>query len=66
MSIALQLYIQLTEAKDDDARARAIADAFEALETRLEQITQRTIQGPVNEPKLGTHGTDTDTDAKLG
>jgi hypothetical protein len=39
MSIALQLYIQLIEAKDDETRARVTAEAFDALETRLTQLT---------------------------
>ena len=48
MSIGLQVYIQLIEAKDDKTRARVIADAFEALEARLAQITSQTTQAPPN------------------
>jgi hypothetical protein len=52
MSAALQLYTQLTEAPDDKTRARLIADAFDALETRFPQITDLATQGHVRESEL--------------
>jgi hypothetical protein len=54
MSAALQLYTQLTEAPDDKTRARLIADAFDALETRFPQITVTDLatQGHVRESEL--------------
>ncbi|MBK1632354.1 hypothetical protein CKO31_16745 [Thiohalocapsa halophila] len=53
MSIALQVYIALTEAKDDDTRARIIANGFEALEARLAQLTAHSTQAEPPEPELG-------------
>ncbi|WP_295882098.1 hypothetical protein [uncultured Thiohalocapsa sp.] len=58
MSIALQVYIQLTEAKDDDTRARIIADAFAAMEARLAQVTARITQAESPEHELGMHSAD--------
>ncbi len=52
MSAALELYTQLTEATDDKTRARLIADAFDALETRFPQITDLATQGHLRESEL--------------
>jgi hypothetical protein len=52
MSAALHLYEQLTEATDDKTRARLIAEAFDALETRFPQITDLATQGQVRETEL--------------
>jgi hypothetical protein len=49
MSIALQLYINLIEAKDDNTRARLIAEAFDALEKRLTQLAAQTTSPPEQE-----------------
>lgn len=62
MSIALQVYIQLTEAKDDDTRARIIADAFAALEARLAQVTAHSTQAESPEYDLGMQSTDSKAD----
>jgi hypothetical protein len=50
MSIALQLYINLIEAKDDKTRARLIAEAFDALEKRLTQLAAQTTSPPEQGP----------------
>ena len=52
MSAALQLYEQLTEATDDKTRARLIAEAFDALETRFPQIADLATRGDVREGEL--------------
>ena len=52
MSAALKLYTQLTEAPDEKTRARLIADAFDALETRFPQINDLATQGHVRESEL--------------
>jgi hypothetical protein len=52
MSIALQLYINLIEAKDDNTRARLIAEAFDALEKRLTQLAAQTTSPPEQGPVL--------------
>ena len=52
MSVALRLYEQLTEAQDDKTRARAIADAFEALEDRYPPLREAATQGQVRETEL--------------
>ncbi len=52
MSAALELYTQLTEAPDDKTRARLIADAFDALETRFPQIMDLATQGHLRESEL--------------
>ena len=52
MSAALHLYEQLSEATDDKTRARLIAEAFDALETRFAQITDLSTQGQVRETEL--------------
>jgi hypothetical protein len=63
MSIALQLYIQLIAAKDDKTRARAIAEAFDALETRLTQLTAQTTSPGEHEP--GARGAGKDDERQL-
>ena len=52
MSAALRLYEQLTEATDDKTRARLIAEAFDALETRFPQLSDLATQGQVRESEL--------------
>ena len=52
MSAALELYAQLTEAPDERTRARLIADAFDALETRFPHIGDLATQGHVRESEL--------------
>jgi ElaB/YqjD/DUF883 family membrane-anchored ribosome-binding protein len=52
MSAALRLYEQLTEATDDKTRARLIAEAFDALETRFLQLSDPSTQGHVRESGL--------------
>jgi hypothetical protein len=52
MSAALRLYEQLTEATDDKTRARLIAEAFDALETRFPQLSDLATQGHVRESEL--------------
>jgi hypothetical protein len=42
----------LTEAPDDKTRARLIAEAFDALETRFPQITELATEGQVRESEL--------------
>ena len=51
-SAALKLYEQLTEAADDKTRARLIAEAFDALETRFPQIADLATRGDVREGEL--------------
>jgi hypothetical protein len=50
MGVALKVYEQLTEAKDDRERAKIIADAFEALEARYPADVA--TQGHVRESEL--------------
>jgi hypothetical protein len=50
MGVALKVYEQLTEAKDDRERAKIIADAFEALEARYP--ADIATQGHVRESEL--------------
>jgi uncharacterized protein involved in exopolysaccharide biosynthesis len=52
VSAALQLYAQLTEAPDEKTRARLIADAFDALETRFPHITDLATEGHLRESEL--------------
>ena len=52
MSAALKLYEQLTEAPDDKTRARLIAEAFDALESRYPQLADVATQGDVRESEL--------------
>jgi hypothetical protein len=52
MSAALRLYEQPTEATDDKTRARLIAEAFDALETRFPQLSDLATQGHVRESEL--------------
>jgi SMC interacting uncharacterized protein involved in chromosome segregation len=52
MSAALDLYAKLTETSDDKERARLIADAFEALETRFPHLHDLATQGHVRESEL--------------
>jgi len=52
MSIALKLYEQLTDAGEDKQRARLIAEAFEALETRYPDFKDMATQGHVRESEL--------------
>ena len=52
MSAALRLYEQLTEAKDDNPRARLIAEAFDELEDRFPQLADLATQGHVRESEL--------------
>jgi hypothetical protein len=52
MSAALKLYEQLTEAPDDKTRARLIAEAFDALESRYPQLTDVATQGHMRESEL--------------
>jgi hypothetical protein len=52
MSAALKLYEQLTETTDDKTRARLIAEAFDALETRFPQLFDLATQGHVRESEL--------------
>jgi len=46
MGIALRLYVELAEARDDKTRARLIAEAFGELEARLELARSVDTQGP--------------------
>jgi hypothetical protein len=52
MSAALELYTRLTEAPDEKTRARLIADAFDALETRFPHISDLATQSHVRESEL--------------
>jgi len=52
MSAALRLYEQLTDAKDDKARARLIAGAFEELEARFDELATPTPRGNLLESAL--------------
>ncbi|MBU0499508.1 MAG: DUF1640 domain-containing protein [Gammaproteobacteria bacterium] len=52
MSVALKVYEQLTDAGEDKARARAIAEAFEALEDRYPEIKELATQSHVREGEL--------------
>lgn len=65
MSAALRLYEQLTEAPDDKTRARLIAEAFDALETRFPQIADVATQGHVPETELRLQKEIKDVEARL-
>ena len=52
MGVALKLYEQLTDAGEDKARARLIAEAFEALESRYPDFKDMATQGHVRESEL--------------
>ncbi len=52
MSVALQLYEQLTEAGEDKTRAKLIAGAFEQLEERYPNLKEIATQGHVRESEL--------------
>ena len=52
MSAALELYTKLKQTSNDDERAEVIAHAFDALEARFPQISDRATQGHVRESEL--------------
>ena len=52
MSVALKVFEQLTEAGEDRARARVIAEGFERLEERYPPLTEVATQGQVRETEL--------------
>lgn len=52
MGVALKLYEQLTDAGEDKARARLIAEAFEHLEERYPELKEVATQGHVRESEL--------------
>ncbi|MFN3884490.1 MAG: hypothetical protein ACK4Q4_06990 [Rhodocyclaceae bacterium] len=52
MGVALKLYEQLTDAGEDKARARLIAEAFEALESRYPQLSDMATQANLRETEL--------------
>ena len=52
MGVALKLYEQLTDAGEDKARARLIAEAFEALESRYPQRSDVATQANLRETEL--------------
>ena len=52
MSVALKLYEQLTEAEDDKARAKLIAEAIEQVEDRFPHIHNLATQGHLRESEL--------------
>ncbi|MDM7480980.1 MAG: hypothetical protein P3W96_003045 [Halomonas sp.] len=52
MGVALKLYEQLTDAGEDKARARLIAEAFEALESRYPQLSEVATQANLRETEL--------------
>ncbi len=52
MSIALHLYEELSKAKDDQARARIIAEALEQLEERFPQVRDLATQTQLRETEL--------------
>ncbi|MFA7239611.1 MAG: hypothetical protein WC091_05810 [Sulfuricellaceae bacterium] len=52
MGVALKLYEQLTDAGEDKARARLIAEAFERLEERYPELKEVATQGHVRESEL--------------
>ena len=52
MSVALRVYEQLTEAPDDKARARVIADAFDQLETTYPALKEAATQTQLRETEL--------------
>ena len=52
MGLALRLYEQLTDAGEDKARARLIAEAFETLESRYPQLSDVATQANLRETEL--------------
>ncbi len=52
MSVALQLYQQLRDAPDEDARAKIIATAFEQLEDRYPNLKNVATHSDVRESEL--------------
>lgn len=52
MSVALQLYQQLRDAPDEDARAKIIAGAFEQLEDRYPNLKNVATHSDVRESEL--------------
>ncbi len=52
MGVALRLYEQLTDAGEDKARARLIAEAFETLESRYPQLSDIATQANLRETEL--------------
>ena len=52
MSVALQLYEQLTEAEDDKTRAKLIAEAIEQVEERFPHLQDLATQGHMRESEL--------------
>ncbi len=52
MSVALQLYQQLRDAPDEDARAKIIAAAFEQLEDRYPNLKNVATHSDVRESEL--------------
>jgi hypothetical protein len=52
MSVALRLYEQLTEAGEDQRRAKVIAEAFEQIEERSPNFRELATQGHVRESEL--------------
>ncbi|WP_217126979.1 hypothetical protein [Hydrogenophilus thiooxidans] len=52
MGVALQLYEQLTDAGEDKARARLIAEAFEALESRYPHLPDLVTTRQLSEAEL--------------
>jgi hypothetical protein len=52
MSSVVTLYEALTEAPDDQTRARVIAQAFESLEERFPRLSEMATQGHVRESEL--------------
>ena len=65
MSVALRLYEQLTEAGEDKARAKAIADAFEQLEERYPHLKEVATHGHVRESELRLQKEIKETEGKL-
>ena len=62
---ALHLYEQLREAPDENARAKAIAEAFGVLEDRFPQIREMATQGHVRESELRLQKEIKEVEAKL-
>ncbi len=52
MGVALKLYEQLTEAGEDQRRAKVIAEAFEQIEERIPDFRELATQGHVRESEL--------------
>lgn len=52
MGVTLRLYEQLTDAGEDEARARLIAEAFEALDSRYPLLSDVATQAYLREAEL--------------